>query len=62
MKKMLITGATGASTINNLLELKISVRVLVHRIDDRSKKLEAQGVEIIQGELSNFDVLNEALI
>ena len=64
MKKMLITGATGAtggSTINKLLELKVSVRALVHRIDDRSKKLEAQGVEIIQGELSDFDVLNEAL-
>jgi NAD(P)H dehydrogenase (quinone) len=64
MKKMLITGATGATggnTINKLLELKVSIRALVHRIDDRSKKLEAQGVEIIQGELSDFDVLNEAL-
>jgi uncharacterized protein YbjT (DUF2867 family) len=62
--KVLITGATGAtggSAIVSLLERNISVRALVHKIDQRSEKLGAQGVEIIQGDLSDFDALNEAL-
>lgn len=62
--KVLITGATGAtggSAIVNLLEKDISVRALVHRIDERSDRLGAQGVEIVQGDLSDFDAVSEAL-
>jgi uncharacterized protein YbjT (DUF2867 family) len=38
MKKVLITGATGATgknAIKKLLELKVSVRALVHKADAR---------------------------
>jgi NAD(P)H dehydrogenase (quinone) len=62
--KILITGATGAtggSAIVELLQRKIGVRALVHSIDERSDKLGAQGVEIIQGDLSDFEAVNEAL-
>jgi NAD(P)H dehydrogenase (quinone) len=34
---------------------------LVHRIDERSEKLSAQGVEITQGDLSDFEAVSEAL-
>ena len=62
--KVLITGATGAtggSAIANLLGNDISVRALVHKIDDRSDRLGAQGVEIALGDLSDFDAVSEAL-
>ena len=52
MKKVLITGATGATggnAIKKLLELKVPARALVHQVDERSKKLSSQGVEIVQG-------------
>lgn len=64
MKKILITGATGntgGQAIVKLLELKVPVRAMVHKIDDRSKKLAAQGVEIVQGDLLDFDSVCEAL-
>jgi hypothetical protein len=64
MKKVLITGATGATggnAIKKLLELKVPVRALVHQVDERSKKLSSQGVEIVQGDLSDFEAVNEAL-
>jgi NAD(P)H dehydrogenase (quinone) len=63
-KKVLITGATGAtgtSAIAKLLELNVPVRALVHQVDERSKKLSAQRVEIIQGDLSDFEAVSEAL-
>src|SRR6266567_1892267 len=63
-KKILITGATGTtggSAIVRLLELKVPVRAFVHRLDERSQKLSDQGVEIVQGDLSDFDAVNEAL-
>jgi NAD(P)H dehydrogenase (quinone) len=34
---------------------------LVHRIDERSEKLGVQGVEIAQGDLSDFEAVSEAL-
>ncbi|MDB6172582.1 MAG: putative nucleoside-diphosphate-sugar epimerase [Chthoniobacteraceae bacterium] len=61
---MLVTGATGATgshTIARLLELNIPVRALVHKIDARSEKLSAQGVEIIQGDLLDFETVSKAL-
>ena len=63
-KKILITGATGktgGNAIKMLLQLKVAVRALVHRIDARSEQLSAQGVEIVQGNLSDFEAVNEAL-
>jgi NAD(P)-dependent dehydrogenase (short-subunit alcohol dehydrogenase family) len=64
MKKVLITGATGATggnAIEKLLELKVPVRALVHKVDERSEKLSSQGVEIFQGDLSDFEAVSEAL-
>ena len=64
MKKVLITGATGATggnAIKKLLELKVPMRALVHKVDERSEKLSSQGVEIVLGDLSDFEVVSEAL-
>ena len=64
MKKVLITGATGATggnAIKKLLELEVPVRALVHKVDERSEKLSSQGVEIVRGDLSDFEAVNEAL-
>ena len=64
MKKVLITGATGATggnAIKKLLGLKVPVRALVHQVDERSKKLSSQGVEIVQGDLTDFEAVSEAL-
>ena len=63
-KKILITGATGATgghAIKRFLELNIPVRALVHQLDARSMRLSALGVEIVQGDLSDFEAVNEAL-
>jgi NAD(P)H dehydrogenase (quinone) len=64
MKRVLVTGATGATgknAITKLLELKIPVRALVHRKDARSEQLSAQGVEIVEGDLLDFDSVSAAL-
>lgn len=62
--KVLITGATGVTGMNaidRLLELNEPVRAMVHKIDVRSDALAERGVEIIEGDLSNFDNLSIAL-
>src|SRR6266481_6981055 len=64
MEKILITGATGAvgkNAIKKLLELKVPVRALVHKADARSEQLRTQGVEIVEGDLSDFDSVSAAL-
>ncbi|MTH15828.1 NmrA family NAD(P)-binding protein [Flavobacterium sp. LC2016-01] len=63
-KKVLITGATGVTgrhAIDKLTELNIPVRALVHRVDDRSKALEEKGVEVVVGNLSDFNLISEIL-
>ena len=37
------------------------MRALVHKVDERSEKLSSQGVEIIRGDLSDFEAVSEAL-
>jgi NAD(P)H dehydrogenase (quinone) len=62
--KFLVTGATGTSggtAIKTLLELNVPVRALVHQIDTRSEGLSAQGVEVVQGDLSDFAAVSNAL-
>jgi len=63
-RKILITGATGATgghAITKLLELKVPVRALVHHLDTRSEELRASGVEVVQGGLNDFGTVSEAL-
>src|ERR1700722_1677453 len=63
-RKILVTGATGATggnAITTLLELKVPVRALVHQLDARSEQLSELGVEIVQGDLSDFDAVSKAL-
>ena len=63
-QKILITGATGAtgsSAIKRLLELNLPVRAMVHTIDERSDALAGKGVEIVRGDLSDFDSVSNAM-
>lgn len=63
-KKVLITGATGVTgkhAISKLIEMNIPIRALVHRKDERSEALEAQGVEVVEGDLSDFNRISEVL-
>jgi len=63
-KKILITGATGAtggSAIQELLKLNVPVRALVHSEDARAERLRAQGVEVVQGDLTDFNAVHAAL-
>src|SRR5258708_37126022 len=51
-KKFLVTGATGTTggyTVERLLERGHAVRALAHREDDRSKRLEKIGAEVLVG-------------
>ena len=62
--KILVTGATGTtggSAIQTLLQLKVPVRALVRETDARSEQLSTLGVEIVDGDLSNFDSVSAAL-
>lgn len=60
----LITGATGDTgrhAINYLLAGGASVRALVHREDVRSERLKEQGVEVVVGDLLDFETAVSAL-
>lgn len=62
--KILITGSTGSTgghAITELLQRDVPIRAMVHKVDERSEKLHAQGVEIIQGDLLDFDAVHAAL-
>jgi NAD(P)H dehydrogenase (quinone) len=55
------TGATGATAVKTLLEMKVPVRALVHGEDARSSQLSAQGVEVVQGDLTDFESVSQAM-
>ena len=62
--KILITGATGDTggyAIEQLLQKGHQVRALVHRIDDRSKRLEDKGVEAVAGDYLDLDAMRAAV-
>jgi uncharacterized protein YbjT (DUF2867 family) len=64
MGKILITGATGDTggyAIDRLLEQGREVRALAHKDDDRSRKLRERGVEVVYGDLLDFDQVRAAL-
>jgi uncharacterized protein YbjT (DUF2867 family) len=61
---ILITGATGDTggyAIGQLLQKGHRVRGLVHRIDERSKRLEEKGVEVVAGDYLDMDAMRVAL-
>jgi NAD(P)H dehydrogenase (quinone) len=62
--KILITGATGDTggyAIEQLLHKGQEVRALVHRIDDRSQRLEDKGVEVVAGDFLDLDAMRAAV-
>jgi NAD(P)H dehydrogenase (quinone) len=62
--KILVTGATGdtgRATIDELLARGHQVRALAHREDDRSKKLQERDVEVVYGDLLDFNQVRAAL-
>jgi NAD(P)H dehydrogenase (quinone) len=64
MGKILITGATGDTggyATEQLLQKGHQVRALVHRIDDRSKRLEDKGVEVVAGDYLDLDAMQAAV-
>jgi NAD(P)H dehydrogenase (quinone) len=62
--KVLVTGATGdtgRATVNELLARGHKVRALAHGQDERSKKLEERGIEVVYGDLLDFGQVRAAL-
>jgi NAD(P)H dehydrogenase (quinone) len=62
--KVLVTGATGdtgRATVDELLARGHKVRALAHGEDDRSKKLQERGVEVVYGDLLDFGQVRAAL-
>src|SRR6266478_5835562 len=55
------TGLTGSHTVRLLLDHGRSVRVLAHREDDRSKRLQDLGAEVTIGDLLNLSDVRSAL-
>lgn len=61
-KKVLVTGATGniaSLVIPQLIEKGVSVRAFVRNVS-KAEKWKKMGVEIVEGEFSSADQLNEA--
>ena len=62
--KVLITGATGDTggyAIEQLLQKGHEVRALVHRIDDRSRRLEDKGVEVVSSDYLDLGAMRTAV-
>ncbi len=62
--KVLVTGATGdtgRATVDELLARGHQVRALAHAQDERSKKLQDRGVEVVYGDLLDFDQMRAAV-
>ena len=62
--KVLVTGATGdtgRATVEELLARGHQVRAMAHGEDDRSKRLQGRGVEVVLGDLLDFGQVRSAL-
>jgi uncharacterized protein YbjT (DUF2867 family) len=62
--RILVTGATGKTgsvVVAELLQAGYPVRAMVHRHDDRSARLKAQGAEIAVADMSDVDHVADAL-
>src|SRR5258707_3715476 len=63
-QKMLVAGATGdtgGATVEQMLARGHHVRALAHRHDDRAKRLQGLGAEVVFGDFLNLDDVREAL-
>jgi len=63
-KRILVTGATGSigsAAVARLLELKMPVRAMVRKLDNRTEALAALGAEIVIGDLSDFNSVSAAM-
>ena len=55
------TGHTGSCTVERLLERGHAVRALPHREDNRSKRLEKMGAEVVIGDFLKFNDVRAAM-
>ena len=55
------TGKTGAPVVEQLIERGYPVRALVHRLDERSKRLSELGAEVVQGDFLDLPSLEAAM-
>ncbi|MCK5391573.1 MAG: NmrA family NAD(P)-binding protein [Deltaproteobacteria bacterium] len=55
------TGKTGAPVVEQLIERGYPVRALVHRLDERSKRLSEIGAEVVQGDFLDLPSLEAAM-
>ena len=55
------TGKTGSVVVAELLKAGYPVRAMVHREDDRSARLRAQGAEIVIADMSDVERIADAL-
>jgi len=63
-KKVLITGATGATgraAVREAIALGLDVRAMVRKIDERSEALAAQGAEVVVGDVLDINSIRAAL-
>jgi NAD(P)H dehydrogenase (quinone) len=63
-RKYLVTGATGATgsaVVSLLLDRGMKVRALVHSEDERAQALRERGVEVIKGDLLDFESVRSSL-
>src|SRR5216683_7013558 len=59
-QRFLVTGATGdtgSHTVEQLLARGHQVRALAHREDNRSKRLQDTGAEVVIGDFLDFDAM-----
>jgi NAD(P)H dehydrogenase (quinone) len=55
------TGDTGRATVEQMLARGHQVRALAHRQDDRAKRLQGLGAEVVFGDFLNLDDVRAAL-
>jgi NAD(P)H dehydrogenase (quinone) len=55
------TGKTGSVVVAELLKAGYPVRAIVHREDDRSARLRAQGAEVVIADMSDVERISDAL-
>ena len=63
-KKFVVTGSTGSTgskTVRFLIDAGAEVRAFVHREDERSAALAAQGAETVSGDLLDFEAVRAVL-